>query len=51
MSQRLPLDNGQAIRIRLNRPQMPSLTGEDQADGANWTLTFADTMRTPIAAA
>ena len=22
---RLPLDNGQAIRIRLNRPQMPSL--------------------------
>ena len=27
----LPLDKGQAIRIRLNRPQMPSLTGDDQA--------------------
>ncbi len=43
----LPLDKGQAIRIRLNRPQMPSLTGEDQAGGTSWTLTFADTMRTP----
>ncbi len=44
---RLALDQGQAIRIRLNRPQMPSLTGDDQAGGASWTLTFADTMRTP----
>jgi tetratricopeptide (TPR) repeat protein len=43
----LPLEKGQAIRIRLNRPQMPSLTGDDQAAGANWTLTFADTMQTP----
>ena len=44
----LPLDKGQAIRIRLNRPQMPSLTGDDQAGpGSNWTLTFADTMQTP----
>jgi tetratricopeptide (TPR) repeat protein len=43
----LPLDKGQAIRIRLNRPQMPSLTGEDQADGSSWTLAFADTMRMP----
>ena len=43
---RLPLDKGQAIRIRLNRPQLPALTGE-QASGANWTLTFADTMQTP----
>jgi tetratricopeptide (TPR) repeat protein len=41
----LPLEKGQAIRIRLNRPQMPSLTGGDQAGGTNWTLTFADTMR------
>ncbi len=40
----LPLENGQAIRIRLNRPQLPSLT-TDQA-GASWTLTFADTMQT-----
>ncbi len=43
----LPLDKGQAIRIRINRPQMPSLTGEDRAGGTSWTLTFADTMRTP----
>ena len=43
----MPLDKGQAIRIRLNRPQMPSLTGDDQAGGASWTLTFADTMQTP----
>jgi hypothetical protein len=45
---RLPLDNGQAIRIRLNRPQMPSLVGEDIRGGTKWTVTFADTMRTPI---
>jgi tetratricopeptide (TPR) repeat protein len=44
---RLPLEKGQAIRIRLNRPQLPSLTGEDQPGGASWTVTFADTMRTP----
>jgi hypothetical protein len=43
----LPLEKGQAIRIRLNRPQMPSLTGDDQAGGADWTVTFADTMQTP----
>ncbi|MDP3690754.1 tetratricopeptide repeat protein [Bradyrhizobium sp.] len=43
---RLPLDTGQAIRIRLNRPQMPSLTGDDKG-GAHWTLTFADTMQSP----
>jgi tetratricopeptide (TPR) repeat protein len=42
-----PLDGGQAIRIRLNRPQMPSLTSDDQGGSANWTLTFADTMQTP----
>ncbi len=40
----VPLQKGQAIRIRLNRPQMPSLVGDDKA---NWTLTFADTMQTP----
>jgi len=43
----LPLDKGHAVRIRLNRPQMPSLSGEDQAGGVNWTLTFADTMQAP----
>ena len=44
---RLLLDKGQAIRIRLTRPQMPSLTGEEQPGSANWTLTFADTMQAP----
>jgi tetratricopeptide (TPR) repeat protein len=43
----LPLYRGQAIRIRLNRPQMSSLTGDDQAGGMSWTLSFADTMQTP----
>jgi tetratricopeptide (TPR) repeat protein len=42
---RLPLEQGQAIRIRLNRPQMPTLTGGDA--GNEWTLTFADTMQAP----
>jgi tetratricopeptide (TPR) repeat protein len=40
----LPLETGQAIRIRLIRPQLPSLVSDDQT---NWTLTFADSMRTP----
>jgi hypothetical protein len=43
----MPLEKGQAIRIRLNRPQMPSLTGEGQPGGANWTVTFADAMQAP----
>jgi tetratricopeptide (TPR) repeat protein len=43
----LTLEKGQAVRIRLNQPQMPSLTSDDQASGANWTLTFADAMQTP----
>jgi tetratricopeptide (TPR) repeat protein len=43
---RLALDKGQAIRIRLNRPQIPSLVGDGQKGGVNWTVTFADTMQT-----
>ena len=43
----LPLQKGQAIRIRLNRPQMPSLVGDIKGGNANWTLTFSDTMQTP----
>lgn len=39
---RLPMEKGQAIRIRLNRPQIPSLKSEGRANGAEWTLTFAD---------
>jgi tetratricopeptide (TPR) repeat protein len=44
---RLPLEKGQAIRIRLNRPQLPALMGDEQASGVTWTLTFADAMQTP----
>ncbi|MBR1278014.1 tetratricopeptide repeat protein [Bradyrhizobium sp. AUGA SZCCT0283] len=43
----LPLEKGQAIRIRLNRPQIPSLESEGRANGAEWTLTFADRGQTP----
>ncbi|OCK54078.1 tetratricopeptide repeat protein [Bradyrhizobium sp. LMTR 3] len=44
---RLPLAKGQAVRIRLNRPQIPSLESEGRANGAEWTLTFADRGQTP----
>ncbi len=44
---RLPLEKGQAIRIRLNRPQIPSLESEGRANGTEWTLTFADRGQAP----
>jgi len=44
---RLPLDNGQAIRIRLNRPQMPSFESDERSSGVSWTLTFADRVQKP----
>ncbi len=43
----VPQERGQAVRFRLNRPQLPSLSGEDLATGTNWTVTFADTVQTP----
>lgn len=43
----VPQETGQAVRFRLNRPQLPSLLGEDLATGTNWTVTFADTVQTP----
>jgi tetratricopeptide (TPR) repeat protein len=42
---RMDLPQGQAIRIRLNRPQIPSLSGGDA--GNEWAVTFADTMLAP----
>jgi tetratricopeptide (TPR) repeat protein/outer membrane biosynthesis protein TonB len=42
----LPLEKGQAIRLRLNRPQLASLSG-DEKTGQNWVVSFADTMQTP----
>lgn len=43
----LSIPQGQAVRIRLNRPQLPSLTGEQGAGGSTWTLTFADAIGAP----
>jgi tetratricopeptide (TPR) repeat protein len=43
----LPLEKGQAIRIRLNRPQMSSLEGDDRTAGAKWAVTFSDALQTP----
>jgi hypothetical protein len=43
----VPQERGQAVRFRLNRPQLPSLSGEDLATGTNWTVTFADTVQSP----
>jgi tetratricopeptide (TPR) repeat protein len=43
----VPQERGQAVRLRLNRPQLPSLSGEDLATGTNWTVTFADTVQAP----
>jgi len=43
----LALDKGEAVRIRLRRPQMPSLAGSNQDGVARWTLTFADMMLAP----
>ena len=44
---RLPLEKGQAIRIRLNRPQMPSFESDSRDGGISWTLTFADRVQAP----
>jgi tetratricopeptide (TPR) repeat protein len=44
---RVPLENGQAIRIRLNRPQMLSLTSDERSSGAVWNLVFADKVQAP----
>jgi tetratricopeptide (TPR) repeat protein len=44
---RVPLEKGQAIRLRLNRPLMHSLTSDDRGKGTSWTLSFADKMQSP----
>jgi len=43
----IPLEQGQALRMRLSRPQLASLSGEDQPGGVNWTVIFADAMLAP----
>ncbi|GIQ75261.1 tetratricopeptide repeat protein [Bradyrhizobium sp. RD5-C2] len=44
---RITLEKGQAVRFRLNRPQMPSLESDDRSRGVSWTLTFADRVQKP----
>ena len=50
---RRPLNNGQAIRIRLARPQLASLSAGDSkgsasaAAGESWIVTFADAVQQP----
>jgi tetratricopeptide (TPR) repeat protein len=39
---RVPLDTGQAIRIRLNRPQVHAFSTDERAGATLWTETFAD---------
>jgi outer membrane biosynthesis protein TonB len=44
----ISLEKGQAIRIRLNRPQLASLRSGDEASaGQSWVVMFADAMQTP----
>ncbi|MEH2478839.1 tetratricopeptide (TPR) repeat protein [Nitrobacteraceae bacterium AZCC 2146] len=44
----IKLEKGQAIRMRLNRPQLASLTPGDPAGaGQSWSVMLADTRQTP----
>lgn len=45
---RIQLDKGQAIRIRMSRPQLASLTSDDPSGtGQGWSVMLADTRQTP----
>ncbi len=44
---RFPLEKGQAIRIRLNRPLLHSLASDDRGKGTAWTLALAEKMQAP----
>ncbi|MDA9431569.1 tetratricopeptide repeat protein [Bradyrhizobium sp. CCBAU 51627] len=46
---RMPLEQGQAVRIRLTRPLVYSLTSEEVGKETNWLLTLADKIQaTPL---
>lgn len=46
---RVPLEKGQAVRIRLTRPLVYSLTSEEVGKETNWLLTLADKIQaTPL---
>jgi tetratricopeptide (TPR) repeat protein len=42
---RMALDKGQAIRVRLTRPLVYSLTSEENGKDTNWVLTLADKIQ------
>ncbi len=42
----IKLDGGQAIRIRLDRPQLASLTTDPEVEGRDWTIALADSRQT-----
>jgi tetratricopeptide (TPR) repeat protein len=44
---RFPLEKGQAVRIRLNRPLLHSLASDDRGKGTAWTLALAEKMQAP----
>jgi tetratricopeptide (TPR) repeat protein len=44
---RFPLEKGQAIRIRLNRPLLHSLSSDDRGKGTAWTLSLAEKIQSP----
>jgi tetratricopeptide (TPR) repeat protein len=46
---RMPLDKGQAVRIRLTRPLVYALASEESGKETNWVLTLADKIpATPL---
>lgn len=46
---RIPLEKGQAVRIRLTRPLVYSLTSEEVGKETDWLLTLADKIQaTPL---
>ncbi|CUT14742.1 FIG00741759 hypothetical protein [Bradyrhizobium sp.] len=46
---RVPLEKGQAVRIRLTRPLVYSLSSEEVGKQTNWLLTLADRIQaTPL---
>lgn len=46
---RMPIEKGQAVRIRLTRPLVYSLTSEEVGKETNWLLTLADKIQaTPL---
>lgn len=46
---KVALPTGQAIRIRLNRPQLAALRDDDSGSGRSWSVILADSGQAPSA--